>query len=225
MYELLTWWDRTPTAPAGKIILVIEPSTDRTLEIAKHIAASSSRIPVDVIANPTAGGKGFAVRAGLKASQHDVALFMDADGSVPMKFIKEFYKVISTGQADICIGSRRCRGSLITTHQPMRRELAGRLFNLVMKVQGFAKVSDTQCGFKAFSWSAAHTLAGLYHSNSWSFDVELLYLARIHHYRIKEMPVEWGDREGSKLSSLVGALPSLWETTRHCWRHRITRQK
>jgi dolichyl-phosphate beta-glucosyltransferase len=221
MREVQRWNRLTPSVPLGELILVIEPSTDDTLGVASHLAATMNDLPIKIVANKRAGGKGFAVRTGLLQATQDVVLFMDADGSVPLEFIRSFYLPIIRDRADLCLASRRCPESLITTPQPLRRELAGRLFNFIMRIQGFARFSDTQCGFKSFSRSAAHTLAQQYISNQWSFDVELLYLAQRAKMRLLEIPVEWGDKEGSKLGSLGGAVPSLWETSVNCWKHRF----
>lgn len=219
--EVQRWNRQAPSVPLGELILVIEPSTDNTLAVARQLEETMKDLPIKIIANERAGGKGFAVRTGLLQATQDVVLFMDADGSVPLNFIRSFYKPIAQGRFDLCLASRRCPGSLITTHQPLRRELAGRIFNLIMVMQGFAQFSDTQCGFKSFSRTAAHSLARQYVSNKWSFDVELLYLAKRAKMRMLEVPVEWGDKEGSKLGSLGGAVPSLWETSVSCWKHRL----
>jgi len=219
--ELQKWQKFTPSVPLGELILVIEPSTDNTLRVAQQLARNMSDLPIKIVANKRAGGKGYAVRTGLLKATQEVVLFMDADGSVPLSFIRSLYLPIARNRYDLCLASRRCPGSSITTPQPLRRELAGRIFNLLMRIQGFTNIEDTQCGFKSFSLAAAHSLAKSYVSNQWSFDVELLYLAKRDKLRILEIPVEWGDKEGSKLTALGGAIPSIWETSVNCWKHRL----
>lgn len=63
-------------------------------------------------------------------------------------------------------------------------------------------MQDTQCGFKLFTRQAARLLFPYLHISRWAFDVELLLLSRLQKVPIVEVPVEWEEKEGSKLNIL-----------------------
>ena len=59
-------------------------------------------------------------------------------------------------------------------------------------------IIDAHCGFKAFTYSAAQALFSNAVVNGWSFDLEILALARKYNLRIQEVPVKWMNDEQSK---------------------------
>ncbi|PHJ22223.1 dolichyl-phosphate beta-glucosyltransferase [Cystoisospora suis] len=63
-------------------------------------------------------------------------------------------------------------------------------------------IKDTQCGFKLFTRHAARLLFPYLHISRWAFDVELLLLSRLQKIPIVEVPVEWEEKDGSKLNIL-----------------------
>ena len=84
-------------------------------------------------------GKGFAVRAGLKESRANVALFSDADLSTPIDEMHKLLRPIQLGEFDVTFGSRALDRTLIGTHQPWRREQGGKVMNLIIrKMSGVA---------------------------------------------------------------------------------------
>ena len=70
-------------------------------------------------------------------------------------------------------------------------------------------VKDTQCGFKAFRASGASVLFDVQKVDGWAFDVELLYLARMLGYSVKEFPVQWAHDEGSKVKAISASFEML----------------
>jgi dolichyl-phosphate beta-glucosyltransferase len=95
--------------------------------------------------------------------------------------------------ASVAIGSRAHRYSVIPVKQPKRRQMAGKIFNILCRLGLGINVSDSQCGFKLFTRKAAHALFSQNTIGGFCFDVELLYLARKKGLRIKEVPVTWSD--------------------------------
>ena len=106
--------------------------------------------------------------------------------------------------ADIAIGSRALDRSLIGIHQPGMREWAGKLFNAVMKLATGLPFADTQCGFKLFRRDTARDVFSRQLLERFGFDVEILFIAARHNYRIKEVPVRWNHAEGSKVGMFTG---------------------
>ena len=96
--------------------------------------------------------------------------------------------------------------------------LLGRAFNVVVQclvVRGF---NDTQCGFKCFRGNAADTLFGLQRTMGWTFDVEILYLARKKAMRVVELPIECHYDDTSKMRTLPAALTVLRDILTLWWR-------
>jgi dolichyl-phosphate beta-glucosyltransferase len=89
--------------------------------------------------------------------------------------------------------------SNIVLHQPWHRKLMGRVFNLMVSVVVLGGFRDTQCGFKAFSARAVETIFPRQQLNGFGFDVELLYIARLHRLPVKEIPVMWIDSPASRV--------------------------
>ena len=91
------------------------------------------------------------------------------------------------------------------------RVVAGRVFSWIVQRLALSGVVDSQCGFKAFTATAAGDLFGKLRTPGFGFDVELLLLARAAGYRVVEVPVNWADQPGSKVRVLGNGPGMLWE--------------
>lgn len=187
----------------AEIIVVNDGSKDDTAEVVRRFA----RLHADVrlLENPGNRGKGYSVRNGMLNASGDVVLFTDADLSSPIREATKLFDAIENG-ADVAIGSRWLRSELQTERQPWYRQLFGRLFNLALRIILGLKYRDTQCGFKAFTRDAAHTIFCRQRIQRWGFDPELLFLANKFKLRTAEVPVEWAHDHRSKISPLRDGL-------------------
>lgn len=149
-------------------------------------------------------GKGAAVRVGMLAARGDVVLFSDADLSAPIDELPKLVDPIRAGTVDIVIGSRALDRSLVGVHQSAAREVAGRVFNLLMRVLTGMPFRDTQCGFKAFRADAAREVFARVLIERFGFDVEALYVARKLGFSVSEVPVVWNNVEGSTVGLMSG---------------------
>ena len=80
------------------------------------------------------------------------------------------------------------------------RQLVGTVFNLIVRTLGVWHVTDTQCGFKLLRGEVAAELFREVRTDGFGFDVELLLLAQRRGYRIVEVPINWVDQPGSRVS-------------------------
>lgn len=192
----------------AEVVVVVEKSSDNTAQIVGGCSASDPRFRA--VLNPVARGKGYAVKTGMLAATGRIRFFMDADLSVPLRFIDEFLPDFANG-ADVVFGSRQHPDSVIVRSQPLRRVLAGRAFNLCLRLGGATRYWDTQCGFKAFRDTAADSIFGRLTADGFGFDVEVLALAEAARLRIIERPVEWCDAPGSKVRALRDGSAAFWE--------------
>ncbi len=197
-------------SPQSELIVVNDGSTDATASITRA-AFSNTKIPTRLLENFPNRGKGAAVRSGLLAAQKPIALFFDADLSTPLGETPKLIEPIAHGEIDIAFGSRAIDRSLIGQHQPWRREQAGRVFNLLVRLATGLPFWDTQCGFKAFRVDVCRPIFEAARLDGFAFDVELLYLAHRAGLHIREIPVRWNHSAGSKVRFFQDSLRMLLE--------------
>jgi glycosyltransferase involved in cell wall biosynthesis len=191
---------------AAEVLVVDDGSRDATPRVVEREVERyrESGLALRLLGDGANHGKGASVRTGMLAARGRVALFTDADLSSPIEEAPKLLDPIRAGAAAVAIGSRGLDKSMIGVHQPAGRELAGRAFNLVMRVATGLPFKDTQCGFKAFRRDAARAVFSRVRIERFGFDVEALYVARKLGYATLEVPVVWNNVEGSKVSFASG---------------------
>lgn len=185
-----------------EIVIVDDGSTDRTVEVASAFVQENSN--VRVLRNPGNRGKGYSVRHGMLEARGEWRLFTDADLSAPIEEIERLWAAMGRDDSQVAIGSRALDRSLIGVHQPGMRETAGKVFNAVMRRVVGLPIADTQCGFKLFQGAASLEIFRRQTQERFGFDVEILFIAKKHGYRISEVPVRWNHVDGSKVGMLTG---------------------
>ena len=188
----------------AEVLIVENGSSDNTLGIAQQYAEKYKNLRVLSENRP---GKGNAVRRGMLDAQGQYRFMCDVDLSMPIeeleKFIPEEGKTL-----DIAIGSREAEGA-VRYDEPEYRHLGGRLINLAIRVLILPGLNDTQCGFKFFRAEVAEDIFPSQTLNGWSFDIELLFLARKRGYQIIEIPIHWYFDPETKLRAVNDAIRML----------------
>lgn len=167
-----------------EIIVVDDGSTDDTSAIVKEAGNDDEHVRLVSYRNNM--GKGYAVRTGVLAARKDNIVFCDADLSTPFREINKLLKAIDNG-SDIAIGSRARKETRILKRQPLYRILMGKTFNKIVQVLAVPGINDTQCGFKCFKAAVAIDIFEDCQINGFSFDVEVLYIAKKEGFASKRL--------------------------------------
>lgn len=195
--------------PYSTEVLVSENgSTDQTLQVAQAFAQSHANFTV---LHSDVRGKGHAVRQGMLAARGEFRIMLDADLSMPVDQIPRFLP--PQQNADVVIASREAPGA-VRYDEPSYRHLGGRLITTMIKIMALPGIQDTQCGFKCFRAEAAADLFSKQTLMGWSFDVEILYIARRRGYSIVELPIPWYYRSESHVRPLQDALRFFFDLLR-----------
>jgi glycosyltransferase involved in cell wall biosynthesis len=188
-------------------VLVIENgSQDRTFEVAQAFAGQH---PLVSVLQEKERGKGNAVRRGMLEARGEYRFMCDADLSMPVDEINCFLPP-ALNNFDIVIGSREAPGA-VRYNEPQYRHLGGRAVNTIIRLLALPGLNDTQCGFKCFRAPVAEDLFRRQTLTGWSFDIELLYMARKRGYTIVELPIHWYFNPESKLNVVRDAIKMVMD--------------
>ncbi len=187
-----------------EIILVDDGSTDSTIKQVLDL----DKLNIAIFRNKKNRGKGYSVRKGIQKAKYPYVLFTDSDLATPIEELEKFKPIIMKGY-DLIIGSRNLTNSRIDNPQPFHRRAMGRIFSLIVSAIGVSGFKDTQCGFKLFRTDAAKEIVRRQTISGFSFDVELLLIAKTRKYRVKEMPVIWNNNIESTLNPIKDSMRML----------------
>jgi glycosyltransferase involved in cell wall biosynthesis len=178
----------------SEVIVVENGSQDRTFELAQELAHQYQGLRV---IKENQRGKGLAVRSGMLAAQGKFRFMCDVDFSMPVEEINRFIPPALIN-VDVAIASREAPGAK-RYQEPASRHFIGRAFNLMIRLLALPGFHDTQCGFKCFTAQSAEMLFTKQTITGWTFDVEILYLAKRMGLRIVEIPIPWIYNPESKI--------------------------
>jgi dolichyl-phosphate beta-glucosyltransferase len=215
LIDMIDYFDRQPFS--YEILVVDDGSRDATGEVVRKF--ERVRQQVKLIQLPKNQGKGHAVRLGVLNTHGKHVLFADADGATPIEEFSRLYSAITSG-ADVAIGSRALASLDTKVSTSVHRRLLGRIFNRWVNTVLLPSITDTQCGFKMFTRNAARFIFRRQHSDRFSFDVEILYIARKAALKIQEVAINWNNIPGSKVNLVVDSLRMLRDVLRFRMLHR-----
>ena len=194
---------------SAEVIVAENGSSDRTLELAQKFASRHSNL---VVIHEEHAGKGNAVRRGVLEARGQYRFICDADLSMPITELVKFLPP-ALNDFDIAIASREALGA-VRYNEPPYRHWGGRAINLVIRSLILPGLNDTQCGFKCFRADVAEKIFSQQTLGGWSFDIEVLYLARKKRMVIKEVPVHWYFDADSKVNAVRDALRMIGDIFR-----------
>jgi glycosyltransferase involved in cell wall biosynthesis len=181
-----------------QMVVVLNGCKDNTLGVVQRVAAEFPALSALEFQQPI--GKGGALIEGLKlAPLADVIGYVDADGASPPRAFHDLVKRI--GEADCVIGSRWLRGAVLHQAQTWVRRFTSRCFHVIVESLFLMHIKDTQCPCKAMRRSAVEKIHSSLRIADLAFDVNLLVSLKKAGLRVIEVPTEWTDKIGSKVTS------------------------
>jgi glycosyltransferase involved in cell wall biosynthesis len=181
-----------------QILVVLNGCTDNTLGVVRRVAADY--FSVGALEFREAIGKGGALIEGFKlAPLADLIGYADADGATSPAAFMELVKRI--GDADCVIGSRWLPESVMHQEQPTLRRVASRTFHFIVEMLFWMHIKDTQCPCKLMRRAAVEKIHPTLCIADLAFDVNLLVSLKRAGFKILEVPIEWTDKAGSKVTS------------------------
>lgn len=188
-----------------EIIFSDDGSTDGSADIVKSLELPCVR----VIGYPDNRGKGSAVREAMLASRGDMVMFTDSDLAYGTEVIGQVADAFDAHpECDLVVGSRNIAKDGYDGYTIVRK-LASKAYITVLKTVGGLKISDSQCGCKAFRGEAARRVFGYCEVNRFAFDFEAILVAEKCGYKICEIPVKVINHGDSKVSVVKDSLKML----------------
>lgn len=181
-----------------QILVVLNGCGDNTLGVVQRVAQDFPEVHVENFSAPI--GKGGALIEGLRhAPKVDLIGYVDADGATPPE---AFHRLIGhTAWADCVIGSRWLDGAVLHQAQPWFRQFTSRCFHAIVESLFGMGIADTQCPAKIAHRTAIETIHPHLRIADLAFDVNLLYSLTHAGFKVIELPTEWTDKLGSKVTS------------------------
>ena len=202
-----------------QVIFVNDGSKDKTVEKINKFTKKSN-LQINLISYKQNRGKGNAIKVGMAESKADYTLFFDADMSTPLSELRKFASLMKH-EVDVIIGTRKNGHSTVIKHQPLYRELLGKVFTKITQTVLQVNNSDFTCGFKAFSKKATLDIFEDAKISGWGYDAEIVFLAHKKGFSVKEMPVIWENDERTKVDLKSAIIKTLFELGQIRWYHSI----
>lgn len=188
-----------------EILFSDDGSRDKSADAVRELGLSNIR----VVGYEQNRGKGCAVRTAFLESRGDIALFTDADLAYGTEVIGRVVDMFDANpDADIVIGSRNIAKDGYDGYTFVRK-IASKAYIKVLCLAGGFKLSDSQCGCKAFRRGAVDKIFPRCQVDRFAFDFEAILWAQKFSMNIKEMPVKVINHGESKVNVLRDSVRML----------------
>lgn len=201
-----------------QIVIVDDGSTDSTPQVLEEIKNSFSPDNYNkkiTILRKDNGGKGSAIKEGIKAAEGEIVIFQDADLEYDPQDYHIVIKPILNGEADAVLGSRLLKKQDLWVREGnwfvyFRNHLGIRLITLLTNWLYWYKATDYEGCYKAFYRTSLLQIP--IEAQGFEYDNELVCKAFRLGLRFKEVPISYRPRsyrEGKKIKFNHG-MRMLW---------------
>ena len=187
-----------------EIIFCDDGSSDGCREKIERLATEK----ISVVGYGENRGKGSAVREAVKNTTGDIVVYTDCDLAYGTAVIEKAACELMRAGADMLLGSRNMGNDGYEGYSK-RRKIASKIYIKVIAVFAGFRLTDSQCGFKAFKGESARKIFSLCTINGFSFDLEVIKIAQKLKMRLVEMPVKIVNHRESKVNIISDALRML----------------
>jgi glycosyltransferase involved in cell wall biosynthesis len=151
-------------------------------------------------------GKGAALRYGVAASRGDYIMLLDGDLDIHPKQTPVFFDVMQKTGADIVIGSKRHKNSIV--QYPWHRRIVSIVYFMLVRLFVGLPITDTQTGMKLFKRQVLLDALDRMLVKTYAFDLELLAIASSRGAKMAEAPVviNFGNKFGALKISTVKSM-------------------
>jgi dolichyl-phosphate beta-glucosyltransferase len=205
---------------AYEVIIADDGSKDGSVAFIEKFVKENPKF--SLIKNPHYGKAG-AVTTGMLVAKGKYRLFTDMDQATPIEEVDKLLPYLESNGYDVAIGSRSTerKGA-----PPVRLFISRSAILLRKNLIGIREISDTQCGFKLFTDKATEDVFTKFKALKHGFtkitgtaitfgsDIELLYLAKKHGFKIKEVPVEWLHVETRRVNPVRDSIQGVMDLLR-----------
>jgi len=146
-----------------EIVIAEYGSSDGTDKIANKITKKHSF--VWHIHSDSRQGRGRALNRAFKSVSGEVLCYIDVDLATDMSYLKELIESISVEGYNFATGSRIMPQSKVK--RPLKRNLANREFNFLVRTLLHSNLYDHQCGFKSFRRDSLFNLIDKVRDQHW----------------------------------------------------------
>ncbi len=189
-------------------------SNDGSLDDSAQLVEALALPNVRVTGYEKNRGKGAAVRTAMLEADGDIVMFTDADLAYGTDVIGQVAQCFAEApESDLVIGSRNLHADGYEGYTPLRR-IASKIYIKVLCMVGGFRLSDSQCGCKAFRKDAAQAIFSRCTVDGFAFDFEALMWAEQKGFRVKEMPVKIINHRESKIRLLRDTAKMLKDLSR-----------
>ena len=203
--ELSQYMQKTFSEGDYEIIFSDDGSTDSSAELVRALELPC----VKVIGYEKNRGKGSAVRNAVLSSEGDIVMFTDADLAYGTGVVKTMTETLeNNSEASLAIGSRNLTSDGYSGYTFMRK-LASKAYIKVLSIMGGFKLTDSQCGCKAYRGDVAREIFAKCKVDGFAFDFETILRVQKASLRIIEVPVKIANHRDSKVKVLRDALKML----------------
>jgi glycosyltransferase involved in cell wall biosynthesis len=197
-----------------EIVIVDDCSTDRTLEIARQLAAKYPQ--VRALTHQHNRGKTDALRTGFAETKGDIVIVQDADLEYDPGEMKDVIQPIIEGVADVVFGSRfliRKAARVLYFYHYIANKSLTFFSNLLTNIN----LSDVETGYKAFRGEIIRNM--VITSKGFGFEIEVTAKVAKLGCAIFEVPISYYGRtyEQGKKIGMTDGIAAVWYIVRYNW--------